>query len=71
MQPQAVRITTPSLVLSLPHITRVKPLRWYIMTSPATDAETKKHFRSNGFFGLKESQASLRAVVGPHEDAGG
>ncbi|PRW59645.1 UDP-N-acetylglucosamine diphosphorylase 2-like isoform B [Chlorella sorokiniana] len=34
----------------------VKPLRWYIMTSPATDAETKKHFRSNGFFGLKESQ---------------
>lgn len=35
---------------------RVRPLRWYIMTSPATDAETKKHFRANGFFGLKESQ---------------
>ena len=32
------------------------PLRWYIMTSPATDAETKKHFRTHGFFGLKESQ---------------
>ena len=26
------------------------------MTSPATDAETKAHFRSNRFFGLKESQ---------------
>lgn len=26
------------------------------MTSPATDAETKRHFRDNGFFGLKEAQ---------------
>lgn len=34
----------------------VPPMRWYIMTSPATDAETKKHFRDHGFFGLKESQ---------------
>ena len=26
------------------------------MTSPATDAETRRHFRDNGFFGLKEAQ---------------
>ena len=32
------------------------PLRWYIMTSGATDAETKRHFRDQGFFGLAESQ---------------
>lgn len=32
------------------------PLRWYIMTSPATDGETKKHFKDNAFFGLKEAQ---------------
>lgn len=47
----------PLSATSPPTLRSVKPLRWYIMTSPATDAETKKHFRSNGFFGLKESQA--------------
>lgn len=31
------------------------------MTSPATDAETKKHFRDHGFFGLKESQVGCRS----------
>ncbi|PSC69582.1 UDP-N-acetylglucosamine diphosphorylase 1-like isoform B [Micractinium conductrix] len=36
--------------------TEVPPLRWYIMTSPPTDAETKKHFRDHAFFGLRESQ---------------
>lgn len=37
---------------------RVPPLRWYIMTSPATDADTKKHFRDHAFFGLRESQVT-------------
>ncbi|GAB4820374.1 hypothetical protein N2152v2_007420 [Parachlorella kessleri] len=32
------------------------PIRWYLMTSAATDAETKKHFRENSYFGLKPSQ---------------
>lgn len=53
-----------------PPARRVKPLRWYIMTSPATDAETKKHFRSNGFFGLKESQARVERGGGHSSCAG-
>lgn len=57
-------LVRPLSATSPPALRSVKPLRWYIMTSPATDAETKKHFRSNGFFGLKESQAGAagRAV---------
>lgn len=31
-------------------------IRWYIMTSAATDAETKKHFEENSFFGLNPTQ---------------
>lgn len=41
-------------------------MRWYIMTSPATDAETKKHFRDHGFFGLKESQVGGHPPLGAH-----
>ena len=33
-----------------------KPIRWYIMTSAATDANTKAFFRRRSFFGLDESQ---------------
>jgi UDP-N-acetylglucosamine/UDP-N-acetylgalactosamine diphosphorylase len=29
------------------------------MTSPATDAATRKHFRDHAFFGLKESQVAF------------
>lgn len=32
------------------------PLRWYVMTSPATDAATRRHFEENGFFGLRPAQ---------------
>ena len=32
------------------------PLRWYIMTSPATDAETRSHFADHAFFGLRPAQ---------------
>lgn len=32
------------------------PLRWYIMTSGPTDAETKRHFAENAYFGLNEGQ---------------
>ena len=33
-----------------------KPVRWYIMTSAATDQETKNFFRQRSHFGLTESQ---------------
>ncbi|CAK0787940.1 hypothetical protein CVIRNUC_011162 [Coccomyxa viridis] len=33
-----------------------KPVRWYIMTSTATDQETKVFFRQRSYFGLTESQ---------------
>ncbi|EFN54432.1 hypothetical protein CHLNCDRAFT_31829 [Chlorella variabilis] len=36
-----------------------RPLRWYIMTSPATDAATRKHFRDHAFFGLREAQVAF------------
>lgn len=31
-------------------------LRWYIMTSPFTHADTLEHFESHGFFGLQREQ---------------
>jgi UDP-N-acetylglucosamine/UDP-N-acetylgalactosamine diphosphorylase len=34
----------------------VPALRWYIMTSPATDAETRRHFANNAHFGLRPDQ---------------
>lgn len=30
-----------------------KLITWYVMTSPATDQETREYFESNSFFGLK------------------
>lgn len=31
-------------------------IRWYIMTSPATDMDTQSFFKENGYFGLDEEQ---------------
>ena len=33
-----------------------KPIRWYIMTSAATDKDTKEFFRQRSYFGLNQSQ---------------
>ena len=33
-----------------------KPIRWYIMTSAATDKDTKNFFRQRSYFGLNQSQ---------------
>lgn len=35
---------------------RRKPLQWYIMTSPATDAPTKQFFAEQQHFGLMPEQ---------------
>lgn len=32
------------------------PIPWYIMTSGPTDAETRRHFAENAYFGLKQKQ---------------
>ncbi|KAL0052616.1 hypothetical protein WJX82_004822 [Trebouxia sp. C0006] len=32
------------------------PVRWYIMTSPSTDAPTKEHFKEHHYFGLDPDQ---------------
>ncbi|MAJ61442.1 MAG: hypothetical protein CBC48_16720 [bacterium TMED88] len=36
-----------------------KPIPWYVMTSPATDSETRALFRAAGFFGLKPSDVMI------------
>jgi UDP-N-acetylglucosamine/UDP-N-acetylgalactosamine diphosphorylase len=33
-----------------------RPVRWYIMTSPATDAPTRAFFEEKAYFGLKRAQ---------------
>jgi len=33
-----------------------KPLHWYVMTSPANDAETRSFFRRHAFFGLEPAR---------------
>lgn len=33
-----------------------KPIRWYIMTSAATDTATKGFFKQRSYFGLDPSQ---------------
>eukprot|EP00884_Botryococcus_braunii_P015716 jgi/Botrbrau1/2828/Bobra.0125s0036.1 len=43
--------TTPRTPTPIRH-----PLRWYIMTSPATDAETRRYFQANKYFGLSKKQ---------------
>jgi UDP-N-acetylglucosamine/UDP-N-acetylgalactosamine diphosphorylase len=32
-----------------------RPVPWYVMTSPATDADTRRFFAGHGYFGLPES----------------
>lgn len=44
---------------------------WYIMTSPANNAETREYFRKNGWFGMKEDQVfffvqGTMPAVDPH-----
>jgi UDP-N-acetylglucosamine/UDP-N-acetylgalactosamine diphosphorylase len=36
-----------------------EPIPWYVMTSPANDAETQAFFRDNNWFGLEPSQVSF------------
>ncbi|GLC67245.1 hypothetical protein PLESTF_000532900 [Pleodorina starrii] len=36
-----------------------KPLRWYIMTSAFTHADTLAHFEANGYFGLAPEQVTF------------
>jgi UDP-N-acetylglucosamine/UDP-N-acetylgalactosamine diphosphorylase len=38
-----------------------KPMPWYIMTSPANDAETKRIFEEAGFYGLPREEVSFFA----------
>lgn len=33
-----------------------RPMQWYIMTSPATDAPTQEYFKEKEFFGLQANQ---------------
>jgi UDP-N-acetylglucosamine/UDP-N-acetylgalactosamine diphosphorylase len=42
---------------------RRKPLRWYIMTSAATDAATRGFFAERAYFGLQPSQVVFFSQV--------
>ena len=51
--------------------TEVKPIRWYIMTSHATDEPTRTFFQENKFFGLDPNQVvffSQGMLPALHED---
>lgn len=41
-----------------------KPMRWYVMTSATTDADTKQHFEQHNFFGLQRDQVVFFQQVG-------
>lgn len=43
-------------IKKLADVTGQDSLFWYIMTSPATDAKTKEFFKTNGNFGLRNTQ---------------
>ena len=43
-------------------------LRWYIMTSPATDTETRIYFQQHDYFGLKPEQVMFFVQVGSLHD---
>jgi len=45
-------------LLALERLAKAPPgsIPWYVMTSAATDAETRNYFRKERFFGLKQSQ---------------
>jgi len=43
-----------------------KPIRWYIMTSAATDKDTKDFFRQRSYFGLNQSQIVFFQQVSLH-----
>lgn len=44
---------------SLTARTTMRPIRWWIMTSEATDAETRAFFQEHGFFGLQPAQVTF------------
>ena len=39
-------------------------MQWYIMTSSATDAETRQYFEKAAYFGLEPSQVLIFQQVG-------
>ena len=74
-QLQAERIAKAQALAAKATGKSVKPLRWYIMTSHATDAPTKAFFKQNNYFGLSSRQVGesvpVETVGGCSFNAGG